>query len=413
MNIYENAHYGISPKWPAAKSVVNSDTTMLLPHKIIKTSYHCQTRRFLSQLSENHSDSDAAEGQQLLVDFGENGDTQRENLTPGNGLIGEEKGDTQMNIFSHSNVEFGEVKEVYEIDLEQLESLLSLLQSSADGFFKWALKEKPEFGVTMRILDALVRATCSGLVRKRDVYSLWDLVKEVGEKENTVVHVEILNELISSFSKLGKQKAVLEVFNKLGKKATDAHLVYSSAANVKPQYLPPASVYLLISSLCREDETVKLALDMLDNFVGEARKYAIKPFSVVVRGLCRIKDVDGAKKLLLEMTMKGPPPGNAVFNMVINGYCMAGDMREAIDMMNLMKSRGLKPDVQNKHPKLSHVTYHTLIRGYCKLEEFGKGLKSLREMKDSGVQPNVDEYNKLIQSVCLKALDWETTEKLL
>ncbi|PQQ13023.1 hypothetical protein Pyn_14625 [Prunus yedoensis var. nudiflora] len=34
-------------------------------------------------------------------------------------------------------------------------------------------------------------------------------------------------------------------------------------------------------------------------------------------------------------------------------------------------------------------------------------------MKDSGVQPNVDEYNKLIQSVCLKALDWETTEKLL
>ncbi|BFG31127.1 hypothetical protein CerSpe_174010 [Prunus speciosa] len=515
----------------ATRNQVLSSKTLTLvdqsPHFPTRSSL-CQTRRFLSQLSENPSDSDSAKGQHLSVDFGENGDTLRENLTPGNGLVGEEKGDTQMNIFSHSNVEFGEVEEVYEIDLEQLESLLSLLQSSADGclessfdglnltlhpefvikvietplvldenlirFFKWALKEKPEFGVTTHILDALVRATCSGLVRKRDVYSLWDLVKEVGEKENTVVHVQILNELISSFSKLGKGKAVMEVFNKFGdfgcvpnadtyyftiealcrrsifgwaesvcekmldagilpdgekvgriiswfckgKKAKDAHLVYSSAANVKPQYLPPASVYLLISSLCREDETVKLALDMLDDFAGEARKYAIKPFSAVVQGLCRIKDVDGAKKLLLEMTMKGPPPGNAVFNMVINGYCKAGDMGEAINMMNLMKSRGLKPDVytytvimsgytnggqmeeackilseaKNKHPKLSPVTYHTLIRGYCKLEEFDKGLKLLREMKDSGVQPNVDEYNKLIQSVCLKALDWETAEKL-
>ncbi|BFG31126.1 hypothetical protein CerSpe_174000 [Prunus speciosa] len=120
----------------ATRNQVLSSKTLTLvdqsPHFSTR-SYHCQTRRFLSQLSENHSDSDAAEGQQLLVDFGENGDTQRENLTLGNGLIGEEKGDTQMNIFSHSNVEFGEVKEVYEIDLEQLESLLSLLQSSADG----------------------------------------------------------------------------------------------------------------------------------------------------------------------------------------------------------------------------------------------------------------------------------------
>ncbi|BFG37392.1 hypothetical protein CerSpe_236660 [Prunus speciosa] len=405
----------------------------------------------------------------------------RENLTPGNGLVGEEKGDTQMNIFSPSDVELGEVEEVYEIDLEQLESLLSLLQSSVDGCLESSfdglnLTLHPEF---------VIKVVETPLV----------LVKEVGEKENSVLHVQILNELISSFSKLGKGKAALEVFNKFGdfgcvsnadtyyftiealcrrsifgwaqsvcekmldagilpdgekvgriiswfckgKKAKDAHLVYSSAEDVKKQYLPPASVYFLISSLCREDETVKLALDMLDDFAVEARKYAIQPFSAVVRGLCRIKDVDGAKKLLLEMTMKGPPPGNAVFNMVISGYCKAGDMGEAIEMMNLMKSRGLKPDVytytvimsgytnggqmegackilsevKNKHPKLSHVTYHTLIRGYCKLEEFDKGLKLLREMKDSRVQPNVDEYNKLIQSLCLKALDWETAEKLL
>lgn len=482
-----------------------------------------QNPRFFSQLSENSRDSDSAQGEELPapVEFGENVDSQPDNLAPGDGYA-EEKCSEGV------DVELRKGQEVYEIDLEQLESVLSLLQSSADGslessfdalnltlhsefvvklvetplvlgenlirFIKWALKEKPEFRVTTHVLDALVRSTCSGLVRKRDVYFLWDLVKEIGEKENTLLNLEILNELISSFSKLGKGKAAFEVFNKFadfgcvpnadsyyftiealcrrsffdwaqsvcekmldagvlpdgervgriiswfckGKKAKDAHLVYLSM-KVKKQDLPRSPVNLLISSLCREDETVNLALEILGDLSGEARKYGIKPFSAVVQGLCRIKDVDGAKKLLLEMTREGPHPGNAVFNLVINGYSKAGDTGEAMEMMKLMESRGLKPDVytytvimsgyangglmeeackilsqaKKKHPKLSPVTYHTIIRGFCKLEDFDEGLKFLGEMKHFGVQPNVDEYSKLIQSLCLKALDWGTAEKLL
>lgn len=70
-------------------------------------------------------------------------------------------------------------------------------------------------------------------------------------------------------------------------------------------------------------------------------------------------------------------------------------------------------EAKKKHSNLSPMTYHTLIRGYCKLEEFDKALKLLDEMKEHGVQPNADEYNKLIQSLCLKALDWGKAEKLL
>ena len=62
---------------------------------------------------------------------------------------------------------------------------------------------------------------------------------------------------------------------------------------------------------------------------------------------------------------------------------------------------------KKKHVKLGSVMFHTLIRGYCKLEQFDEALKLLGEMKDYGVLPSVDEYDKLIQSLCLKALDWE------
>nr|ACU23208.1 unknown [Glycine max] len=138
------------------------------------------------------------------------------------------------------------------------------------------------------------------------------------------------------------------------------------------------------------------------------------------------------------MIEDGPPPGNAVFNFVVTAYSKAGEMGKAVEMMRLMESRGLRPDVytytvlasaysnggemeeaqkilaevKKKHAKLGPVMFHTLIRGYCKLEQFDEALKLLAEMKDYGVHPSVDEYDKLIQSLCLKALDWEMAEKL-
>ncbi|KAL3840046.1 hypothetical protein ACJIZ3_024637 [Penstemon smallii] len=436
------------------------------------------------------------------------------------------------------------VGQVKENDREKVESLLSLLQSSGGtivgsleanldemgivldevlllkvletphvpgenliGFFSWVFK-KPEFKVTTRVLDVLV-STIGQAERKRDVYALWDLLKEVGEKEKGVVSTESLNALIAKLSSLGKAKAAFDVFNKFeefgclqnadtfffiiealckrsfynwaslvtmkmleaeklsgvervgkiisylckGGRAKDAHLVYIYAMNMKI-YPPRSSVDSLISSLSRierikkgsekeinkelDKETVSLAIEILDDYPAEYRKYAIKPFSSVIKKLCWIEDVGQAKKLLLQMVDSGPPPGNAVFNCVINGLTKLGDMEEAVQIMNLMKSRGLKPDVytysvvmsgyarggameeackifdeaKKKHSKLCPITYHTLIRGFCKLEQFDKAVDLLREMKQYGVNPSHDEYNKLIKSLCFKALDWETAEKL-
>ncbi|KAK4352630.1 hypothetical protein RND71_028148 [Anisodus tanguticus] len=423
-------------------------------------------------------------------------------------------------------------EEVKELDLEKLESVLSLLQSSGviDGsiesnleeirlnlneefvvrvletpyipgenlisFFKWVLK-KPEFSVTNRAVELLVTAIC---IEGRNVYALWDLVKEIGEKEKGILSAEILNDMIGLLSRLGKGKAAFEIFNKFGElgcapnadtyyftiealsrrsiydwastvcekmlnadmlpkgaekvgkivsflckgsKTKDAHLVYLSAKE-KNINLPVSSIKFLISYLCRKDESVKLAIDMLDEFPEKEWKHAIKSFSYVINGLCRVKEVTGenieeAKNLLVKMIDAGPPPGNAVFNTVINALSKKGEMGEARKLLKVMEGRGLKPDVytysvimsgytkggemeearkildeaKKKHSKLSPVTYHTIIRGYCKLEQYEKALELLGEMEEYGVQPNADEYNKFIQSLCLKALDWTTAEKLL
>ncbi|OMP04804.1 hypothetical protein COLO4_09284 [Corchorus olitorius] len=486
-----------------------------------KTSlYH--TPRFLSHSYANPSD-DSSPG------FAEDGDSQADPMELPSSVADDE---TQMDGFlpvpvpGDDQTLMEQKPPAYEIDVNKLENVLSLLQSRVDAslesnlddmalelhqdfvlkvlhtpfilgenlirFFKWVMKKR-KFQVPSSVVDSLVKAICSD-PKKKVSYDLWDLLKEIGEKQNRVLTVGALNELIALFSKLGKGKAAMEVYNKFGDfgivpnkdtfyftiealcrrscydwawsvcermldeeslpegqqmgkiiswfceggKAKDAHTVYLLAKE-KNKQLPQSSVHFLISSLCKKDDTVKLALEMLDGFSGEARKCAIKSFSSVVHGLCRMKYVDEAKALVQKMIAEGPPPGNATFNSVINGYSKTGDMDKAKEMIQLMEDRGLKPDVytytvvisgyanggqmdeacqvlaeaKKKHAKLSPVTYHTLIRGYCKIEEFDNAVKLLAEMKDFGVHPNVDEYNKLIQSLCLKALDWQTAEKLL
>ena len=47
------------------------------------------------------------------------------------------------------------------------------------------------------------------------MYSLWELVNDIGEKKDSgLLNVRILNQFIISFSKLRKGKVALEVFDK-------------------------------------------------------------------------------------------------------------------------------------------------------------------------------------------------------
>ncbi|KAI0529212.1 hypothetical protein KFK09_001759 [Dendrobium nobile] len=417
--------------------------------------------------------------------------------------------------------------EVPEVNLDQLERVLSILQSTLPqeigssldslqelqlseefvvrvfqdahvsgenlvSFFIWAIR-KEKAAKSSRALDILVRtiSACDD-ASQLEAYMLWDLIKELGKIEG-IVNTDMLNELISIFWKLGKAKAGLEVFNKFdefgctpdgytfyftiealgkksmidtawsvcekmlnsgglpdvekigkiitffckGKKAKEAHLVYLLA---KENNILPGrdALSFLIGGLCRNDESVLLALELLEDCPQESLKYENKTFSLVVKSLARIKDVQAAKSLLLRMVVSGPPPGNAAFNYVITGLCKEGDVEDAITLTKVMESRGLRPDVytysvimsgfakaglmdeafkvfieaKKKHKILSPVIYHILIRGYCKLEEYEKTLECLKDMKEHTIQPNADEYSKLIKTLCLKAVDWRTAEKL-
>ncbi|KAM3334348.1 hypothetical protein ACQJBY_029020 [Aegilops geniculata] len=381
------------------------------------------------------------------------------------------------------------------------EPLLAAILLSAENcsgkklllLFKSAGKNNPDVKSLANLDIVASKVAESAEIDKMDAYMLWDLAKEMGSVPGSL-STPLLNKVLAMFWKLEKSKAALEVIDKFsefyctpdgdsyylaiqaagkksmvgaawgvcekmissgcfpdgekageivtffckGKKVKEAHSVYLAAKEKKVQ-IPTSSLDFLVGALAKNDETVCMALELLEEYKGESLKNAGKSFAAVIRSLCRMKNVKDAKKLLMRMVNLGPAPGSAVFNFVITGLSKEGEMEDAKDMIRVMESRGLRPDVytysvimsgyakggmideahsllreaKKIYRKLNRVSYHILIRGYCKMEEFEKALECLKEMKQDGVQPNVDEYNKLIQSLCLKAMDWRTAEKLL
>uniref|UniRef100_A0ACD5WCP5 Uncharacterized protein n=1 Tax=Avena sativa TaxID=4498 RepID=A0ACD5WCP5_AVESA len=381
------------------------------------------------------------------------------------------------------------------------EPLLAAILLSAENcsgkklllLFKSAGKNNPDVKSLANLEIIAGKLADNNEIDKMDAYMLWDLVKEMGRVPGSV-NTQLLNRVVSMFWKLGKSKAALEVLDKFsefgctpdgdsyylviqaagkksmvgaawgvcekmvasgcfpdgkktgeivtffcrGKKVTEAHSVYLAAKEKKVQ-IPTSALDFLVGALARNDETISMALELLEEYRGVSLKHAGKSFAAVIHGFCRMKNVKDAKKLLMRMVNLGPAPGSAVFNFVITGLSKEGEMDEAKGLIRVMESRGLRPDIytysvimsgytkggmideahsllreaKKIHPKLSRVSYHILIRGYCKMEQFEKALECLKEMKEDGLLPNMDEYNKLIQSLCLKAMDWRTAEKLL
>ncbi|CAN8269757.1 unnamed protein product [Cochlearia groenlandica] len=375
-------------------------------------------------------------------------------------------------------VDDSQAEEVDQFDDEKLESVVSLLQSGEDSlefglkalhvdlnldfvlrvfespgisgknlirFLKWATK-KEEIVVTTSLVEALVVAI-SRDKRRLDAYGLWDLVKETGEEENScVLTLEIMNDLIALFGKLGKSKAAFDAFTKTQEfgftpdaktyyltlealckrsfmdwacsvcekmlesgllpeadqigniitwfskegKAEEAYSVYE-LAKTKEKFPPPISVATLISSLSKNDGTVAFAHEMLGDLSGKARRKGIKPFSDVIHSLCRMKNVKEAKALLLDMISKGPSPGNAVFNLVVHACSRSGDLDEAKEVLKLMESRGLKPDV---------YTYTVIISGYAKGGMMKEAQEILAEAKKNHKKLSSATYHSLVRGYC-------------
>jgi len=158
--------------------------------------------------------------------------------------------------------------------------------------------------------------------------------------------------------------------------------------------------------IAKQPETVMRLYD-------EMRSRGIQPnaitYNTILNALAQCRAMDLAPSLLQEMHDADPrvEPDLITYSTVVKGYCAAGDLDKALELLKVMKlDARLKPD---------EVTYNSLLDGCAKQNRLEVALDLVNDMKESAVP--VSNYTLSILVKLLgrcKRLDqaFETVDKL-
>ncbi|CAK9154503.1 unnamed protein product [Ilex paraguariensis] len=115
-------------------------------------------------------------------------------------------------------------------------------------------------------------------------------------------------------------------------------------------------------------------------------------FQTLLVSLCRYKHVEAAE--LLFQTKKNEFPDDIkTRNIILNGWCVLGSLREAKRFWN---------DIVLSKSKLDRFTYGTFINSLTKSGRINTAMKLFRAMWEKGCNPDVAICNNVIDGLCFK-----------
>ncbi|XP_057962971.1 putative pentatricopeptide repeat-containing protein At3g15200 [Malania oleifera] len=115
-------------------------------------------------------------------------------------------------------------------------------------------------------------------------------------------------------------------------------------------------------------------------------------FQTLLMSLCRYKHVEAAE-FLFHSKKHEFRPTIKTRNIILNGWCVLGNLREAKRYWNDIISSKCKPDL---------FTYGTFINSLTKAGKLGTAVKLFRAMWEKGCTPDVPICNCIIDGLCFK-----------
>ncbi|KAL0338572.1 UNVERIFIED_CONTAM: Pentatricopeptide repeat-containing protein, mitochondrial [Sesamum angustifolium] len=115
----------------------------------------------------------------------------------------------------------------------------------------------------------------------------------------------------------------------------------------------------------------------------------VQIYNMLIDGHCMRGNIGDAFKVLDEMLRSGISPTIVTYNALVNGLSKKGRVAEAEELAFSVTDKGLNPDV---------ITYNSLI---CGFSDAGNLEKCLNCMRDENIRPTLSPYHPLI-SVCKK-----------
>ncbi|KAK0592757.1 hypothetical protein LWI29_024882 [Acer saccharum] len=176
---------------------------------------------------------------------------------------------------------------------------------------------------------------------------------------------------------------------------------------------------ILLNVLCKQGKIEK-AEEILGKEMENGHVPNVVMFNTIMNGYCR-REIDKAEKWVKKIAEKGISPNLETHNTLINGYGRMDLFDRCFQILEEMEYLGMKPNVEAEivlkdmeDRGVSHNTqiYNMLIDGTCSVGRIKDAFKFFDEMVESKIAPTLVTYNVLINGLCKKASIMEAEDLL-
>ncbi|XVE76646.1 hypothetical protein DITRI_Ditri12bG0190400 [Diplodiscus trichospermus] len=259
-------------------------------------------------------------------------------------------------------------------------------------------------------------------------YIFADLIKTYGNAKR-------MEDAVDIFYRIPKFRCVPSVYslNSLlsllctsqnGLKLVPQVLLKSLAMNIRVE---ESTFRLLVRALCRINK-VAYAIEILQRMIDNGFGVNDKACSFTLSSFCAEGDLDGEDVIGFWRGLRklGFCPARGDYNSVIRFLVKKGRGLDALDVLNQMKSDGIKPGIVSYTMVLNGViaegdfmlaeelfdellilglvpdvyTYSAYITALCKQNKVEEGIKMVACMEELQCKPNVLTCNTLLEAIC-------------
>ncbi|XP_047318407.1 pentatricopeptide repeat-containing protein At2g06000-like [Impatiens glandulifera] len=210
---------------------------------------------------------------------------------------------------------------------------------------------------------------------KTDVsFSIFEEMISSGVKPSLIT----FNILINGFSKKGEMSSSMQIYEKM--------LFLGCFPDV-------VTLTSLIDGHCRSGE-IDCGVKLFDEMKARNLYPNGYTFSIIINALCRENRLSEARDLLRELNLRKDIVARAfIYNPVIDGYCKAGNVDEANEIVSEMEENRCRAD---------KLTFTILIIGHCVKGRMLEAIDIFNKMLAIGCNPDRITVNSLI-TLLLKA----------
>ncbi|KAL3503188.1 hypothetical protein ACH5RR_037637 [Cinchona calisaya] len=238
-------------------------------------------------------------------------------------------------------------------------------------FFKWVSKGdfpngySPGTGVYNQMLDILGR-----MHRFGELSHVFDEMS----KRKVLINERTYGIVVNRYAAAHKIEEAIQFFYKRKELGLELDLI---------------AFQTLLLSLCRYKH-VEAAEFLFHNKRNEFKDH-IKTWNIILNGWCVLGNLREAKRFWNDIVTSKCKPDKFTYGIFINSLSKAGKISTAVKLFQAMWDKGCEPDV---------AICNTIIDGLCFKKRIPEALEIFREMNERDCLPDVATYNSLIKHLC-------------